>query len=42
VHGFVLLERGGQFGLPEGVNQSFDRMIHALLDGYAGTRARKA
>lgn len=33
VHGFVLLETGGGFGLPEDVDVSFDRMVGALETG---------
>jgi AcrR family transcriptional regulator len=30
VHGFIVLENGGGFGLPQDVDRSFDRMVTAL------------
>lgn len=33
VHGFVLLEASGQFQLPEDLDESFRRMIEAMLRG---------
>lgn len=36
LHGFVALERGGGFGMPESVDRSFERLVELLL---AGVRA---
>lgn len=33
LHGFVALEAGGGFGIPVGVDESFDRMVAALARG---------
>ncbi len=33
MHGFVALERGGGFGMPESVDESFDRLVELLLSG---------
>jgi AcrR family transcriptional regulator len=33
VHGFTMLERNGGFGLPLDVDQSFEWMVGALIDG---------
>lgn len=35
VHGFVTLETGGGFGLPEDLEISFERLIHMVADGVA-------
>ncbi|MFK7990009.1 MAG: TetR/AcrR family transcriptional regulator [Sandaracinaceae bacterium] len=37
VHGFVLLEASGQFQLPEDLDESFRRMVEAMLRGVEGT-----
>ncbi|MNY24764.1 Bacterial regulatory protein, tetR family [compost metagenome] len=31
IHGYVLLELAGQFGLPQSVNESFERMLETLF-----------
>lgn len=36
LHGFVALEQGGGFGMPESLDESFDRLVEVLL---AGVRA---
>lgn len=33
LHGFVELERGGGFGLPESVDESFNALVELLCDG---------
>lgn len=40
LHGFVELERQGGFGLPESVDESFERLVELLLSGIRGL-ARK-
>jgi AcrR family transcriptional regulator len=35
VHGFVLLERGHGFGMPDDVDRSFEAMLTVLVDGVA-------
>ncbi|HEV2150189.1 MAG TPA: TetR-like C-terminal domain-containing protein [Longimicrobiaceae bacterium] len=37
LHGFVVLERGGGFGMPESVDESFGRMVELLLAGVAAS-----
>ncbi|MEU0572547.1 WHG domain-containing protein [Nonomuraea sp. NPDC005983] len=32
-HGFVVLEAGGAFGLPEKLNESYDLLIHMISSG---------
>jgi AcrR family transcriptional regulator len=39
LHGFVLLETGGGFGLPQDVDESYDRLVDLLDAGFtAGSR----
>jgi AcrR family transcriptional regulator len=33
LHGFVTLERGGGFGMPEAVEESFQRLVELLVSG---------
>jgi AcrR family transcriptional regulator len=35
LHGFIVLERDGGFGLPQDIDESFDRMLHALVRAVA-------
>jgi hypothetical protein len=35
LHGFVALEAGGGFGLPEDVDESFERLVAMLVSGLA-------
>jgi hypothetical protein len=45
VHGFATLERNGGFGLPLDVDQSFEWMVAALIDGIGamkGGRMRRS
>jgi AcrR family transcriptional regulator len=39
VHGFVLLQLGGGFGLPDDVDASFDVLVGMLADGIEGLAA---
>jgi AcrR family transcriptional regulator len=36
LHGFVVLESGGGFGLPVDVDRSFDRLVRGLARAFAG------
>jgi AcrR family transcriptional regulator len=36
LHGFVMLEQGGGFGLPIAIDDSFDRLVAALHRGLSG------
>jgi AcrR family transcriptional regulator len=38
LHGFVLLESGGGFGIPVALDESFDRMVAALGRGLSDSR----
>jgi AcrR family transcriptional regulator len=40
LHGFVALEAAGGFGMPEDVDESFDRMLAMLLTALGGSPAR--
>jgi len=37
LHGFVVLERAGGFGMPESVDESFERLVELLLAGIRST-----
>jgi AcrR family transcriptional regulator len=41
LHGFVMLENGGGFGLPRDVDRSFDRLVATLDAGFDHWPARK-
>ena len=38
LHGFVMLETAGGFGLPVDVDRSFDRLVRGLTTAFAGWR----
>jgi hypothetical protein len=35
LHGFVTLEAGGGFGFPLDLDDSYDRLVRTLADGFA-------
>ena len=35
LHGFVSLETGGGFGLPQNIDRSFDRLVTSLVQAMA-------
>lgn len=39
LHGFVLLENGGGFGLPRAVDRSFDQLVASLDTAFIGWRS---
>jgi AcrR family transcriptional regulator len=41
LHGFVSLERAGGFGMPQGVDHSFARLVDALHEALAGWAAAR-
>jgi AcrR family transcriptional regulator len=42
LHGFAALETGGGFGLPVGLDESFERMVAALARGLSSGRAARS
>jgi AcrR family transcriptional regulator len=40
LHGFVVLEEGGGFGMPESVDESFRRMVDMLISGVRSAAER--
>jgi hypothetical protein len=38
VHGFVALEAAGGFGIPVALDESFDRLVGTLAEGFARGR----
>jgi AcrR family transcriptional regulator len=41
VHGFASLEAAGGFGIPLGLDESFQRLIELLIRGMEGTKERR-
>ena len=37
VHGFISLERAGAFGMPIAIDESFERLIRLLADGFSSS-----
>ena len=40
LHGFIALERAGAFGMAIEIDESFERLVRLLADGFRGTAAR--
>jgi AcrR family transcriptional regulator len=41
LHGFVMLERTGGFGMPESIDQSFMRLVDLLISAVGGTQVER-